>query len=75
MVDRYTKFVLTAIALALFAQVAPNIIRPASAQLSGGVVEVQICDANGYDCAGVSHYTVSTLGVNLRLPGLDVISR
>jgi hypothetical protein len=53
MVDRYTKAVLTVIAVALVGLVAQNSLFPAQAQY-GQLVKVVICDQSGLNCAGVS---------------------
>ena len=51
-VDRYTKGVLTVIAVALCVFALQNAIRPAGAQFS--VQRVTICDPNGSNCASVT---------------------
>jgi hypothetical protein len=52
MIDRYTKSVLTVIALALVAIVVQNGVLPARAQLDGPQ-KVQVCDTLG-NCAGMT---------------------
>lgn len=53
MIDRYTKAVLTVIALALAVIAIRNVILPSMAQ-SGGPTMVQICDAR-FRCAEVAN--------------------
>jgi hypothetical protein len=52
MYDRYTKIVLTVIAVCLLKIAFADLISPAEAQ--GGVQRVAICDRNGSDCASVT---------------------
>jgi len=51
--DRYTKTTLTVIALALWALVLQNALRPSLAQQNPVVQHVAICDTNGFNCAKV----------------------
>lgn len=52
-VDRYTRGVLTVIAVALCVLVVQNAASPAGAQ-TGNVQRVVICDVGGFTCADVS---------------------
>ena len=52
-VDRYTKMVLTAIALALVMLVCQNALEMKSATAAAGIARVAICDTTGQDCADV----------------------
>jgi hypothetical protein len=73
MVDRYTKAVLTVIALALICLVAGNLVRPLNAQ-SSGIQRVVICNAENTnqcaalwpfrDNAGREHYGLQVLVQN-----------
>ena len=55
MTDRYTKAVLTLIAVALVVIAIENAIRPTTAQFGSGIQKVQICDTQ--DCATVMPVT------------------
>ena len=70
MIDRYTKTILTIIALALIVIVIQNTIRPSAAQF-GGLQKVQICDAT--DCASVMPHTTRVGGMALKTFSLQVI--
>ena len=53
MIDKYTKAVLTVIAVCLCLITAQNFNIVPSAEASGGVQKVQICGLYGADCAVV----------------------
>ena len=72
MVDRYTKFILTMIALALVALVVEKGSSRVYAQ-SDRLQKVQICDLSG--CVGVTPYNVKVGSQSVRLNALDVFSR
>ena len=65
--DKYTKFILTMIAVALFGinyhLFSGDIISSAKASHGGGVHKIAICDEYGSECAGI--YT-SNKGKGLR---------
>ncbi len=70
MVDRYTKAVLTVIAVALLALAAENAIRPAAAQ-SDQIQKVQICDTQ--NCASLSPVETQLFGRIMSSWGLRVV--
>lgn len=63
MSDRYTKIVLTVIAVCLLKIAFSDLIAPAEAQ--GGVQRVAICDKSGSDCASVTRLPGTAGGAQL----------
>jgi hypothetical protein len=51
--DRYTKLVLTIIALGLWALLLENAVWPSVAQLNPPLQRVALCDTTGYNCVKV----------------------
>lgn len=72
MVDRYTKAVLTVIAIALVVIAVQNMVHSSAAQLSNaGIQKVQICDPT--DCASVTPHTIFFRGQTIKTYGLLVV--